>query len=55
MIGPFVDVKLQDGTYKAVNINDIEQMLLDKITGEIILWWKEGEEVVFASLAYWEK
>lgn len=54
MIGRFVDVKLQDGTYKAVNINDIEQMLLDKTTGEITVWWKEGQKIISAPLACWE-
>lgn len=54
MIVRFVDVKLKDGTYKAVNINDIEQMLLDKTTCEITVWWKEMQEVISAPLAYWE-
>ena len=55
MIHKYIYVKMEDGSYHTVDICNFEQILLDKVTGEITVWWKEYDEVFCAPLAYWEK
>lgn len=51
----YIDVKLDDGTYKPVKTTDIEQIFLDKITGDITIWWNENGKIMCAPAAYWER
>ena len=54
-IHSIIHVKLKDGSCKAIKIEDVEQMFLDKETGDIIVWWKEEGEMVSAQMSYWER
>ena len=50
-----IHVKLKDGSCKAIKTEDVEQMFLDKETGDITIWWKEGGKMVSAPMSYWER
>lgn len=49
----FIDVRMDDGTYKVVWSDDIEQMFFDKETGDILIWFKEKGKMVCALAVYW--
>ena len=50
-----IHVKLKDETCKALKTDDVEQIFLDKKTGDIIVWWKEDGKIKSAPMSYWER
>jgi len=54
-IHSIIHVKLKDGSCKAIKTEDVEQIFLDKESGDIIVWWKEEGETVSAPMSYWER
>ena len=53
MIHKYIDVKLEDGSYTTIDISKVEQMFLDKKTGDILVWFKEKGKMVCALAVYW--
>ena len=51
----YIHIKLKDGSCKAIKTDDVEQMFLDKETGDIIVWWKENNKIISAPMSYWER
>lgn len=50
-----IHVKLKDGRCKALETDDVEQLFLDKETGDIIVWWKENGKTKSAPMSYLER